>query len=62
MPYGGTVGLAEIAAVEAGLPKAVLQKVRALVAALPCEHYRQPAGPEHCKRCQALALIDEVKR
>jgi hypothetical protein len=37
--------------------------VRRLVEQLPCERYWGTPGPKHCKRCEALAKLDEeIKR
>ena len=40
-----------------------LGEVKRLVEALPCEKYWGTPGPKHCRRCEALAKIDEeIKR
>jgi hypothetical protein len=39
-----------------------LGEVRRLVEQLPCERYWGTPGPKHCKRCEALAKLDEEIR
>lgn len=39
-----------------------LGEVKKLVEALPCERYWGKQGPDHCRRCTALAKIEEEIR
>jgi hypothetical protein len=36
-----------------------LGEVKKLVEQLPCEKYWGTPGPKHCRRCDALARLDE---
>jgi hypothetical protein len=40
-----------------------LGEIKRIVEQLPCERYWGKEGPDHCRRCKALAKLDEeIKR